>query len=265
MVAIGGVGGSGTRIVAEILRKCGYFIGNDLNVSNDNLLFTLLFKRENILLSTDEEFKFLYNTFINIMKQDINLSNTQNELLRGLSENDRTLHNKEWLLQSLEHLEHDEVNSALLGWKEPNTHIVIEKLFHLNKDLKFIYVFRNGLDMAYSSNQNQLKLWGDISFNEKDIDITPANSLRYWVIVHKRMLELQKSYPKRMIMLDFDLLCKSPEVVLNEFSEFINYNKDIIEFKDIIKRPDSIGRHKEFSLENFHPEDLNFVKNIYDN
>jgi len=262
MVAIGGVGGSGTRIVAEILNRCGYFIGNDLNISNDNLLFTLLFKRENILLSSDAEFQFLYDTFINVMKQDKVLSITQKELLNTLAKNDRTLHSKEWLMERLEHLSHND-SKKLLGWKEPNTHIVIERLFHLNKDLKFIYVFRNGLDMAYSSNQNQLKLWGDIFFNEKNIDITPANSLRYWVIVHKRMLELQKSYSDRMLMLDFDLLCRSPEVVLNQLSEFINYNKDIIEFKDIIKRPNSIGRHKEFSLDDFNIEDVNFIKTIY--
>jgi len=44
-VAIGGVGGSGTRLIAQCLKELGYFIGSDLNESNDNLLFTALFKR----------------------------------------------------------------------------------------------------------------------------------------------------------------------------------------------------------------------------
>lgn len=44
-VVIGGIGGSGTRIVAEILSRWGFYIGNDLNKFNDKLLYTLLFKR----------------------------------------------------------------------------------------------------------------------------------------------------------------------------------------------------------------------------
>ena len=44
-IVIGGVGGSGTRVLAEILRSLDIFIGNDLNESLDNLTYTLLFKR----------------------------------------------------------------------------------------------------------------------------------------------------------------------------------------------------------------------------
>jgi hypothetical protein len=45
MVAIGGVGGSGTRIVAQLIKDAGFYLGSDLNSANDNLWFTLLFKR----------------------------------------------------------------------------------------------------------------------------------------------------------------------------------------------------------------------------
>ncbi len=55
-VVIGGVGGSGTRLIAQILKDLGYFMGNDLNEANDNLLFPLLFKRIEILSSSEEEF-----------------------------------------------------------------------------------------------------------------------------------------------------------------------------------------------------------------
>ena len=48
-VAAGGVGGSGTRLVAELLRGLGLQMGSDLNVSLDTRWFTLLFKRLEIL------------------------------------------------------------------------------------------------------------------------------------------------------------------------------------------------------------------------
>ena len=44
ITAIGGLGGSGTRVYADILQQAGIFIGNDLNRELDNLLFTRLFK-----------------------------------------------------------------------------------------------------------------------------------------------------------------------------------------------------------------------------
>ena len=47
-VAIGGIGGSGTRVVVEILQDLGYYVGDDLNPALDNLLFTLLFKRRSL-------------------------------------------------------------------------------------------------------------------------------------------------------------------------------------------------------------------------
>ena len=46
-VVIGGVGGSGTRVLAEILSLFGFYLGNDLNGAKDNLVYTLLFKRPN--------------------------------------------------------------------------------------------------------------------------------------------------------------------------------------------------------------------------
>ena len=46
-VVIGGVGGSGTRVLAEILSLFGFYLGNDLNGAKDNLMYTLLFKRPN--------------------------------------------------------------------------------------------------------------------------------------------------------------------------------------------------------------------------
>ena len=42
-VVIRGIGGSGTRVVAAILRDAGIYLGNDLNVPLNNLSFTLLF------------------------------------------------------------------------------------------------------------------------------------------------------------------------------------------------------------------------------
>lgn len=55
-IVVGGVGGSGTRVIAKLLTQLGYFIGSDLNEADDNLWFTLLFKSPETLAVSDDEF-----------------------------------------------------------------------------------------------------------------------------------------------------------------------------------------------------------------
>ena len=44
-VAVGGIGGSGTRLIAQLLSALDYDMGSDFNDSLDDLGFTALFKR----------------------------------------------------------------------------------------------------------------------------------------------------------------------------------------------------------------------------
>lgn len=265
MVSIGGVGGSGTRVVAQILKELGYFIGNDLNESNDTLLFTLLFKRENILLCNDDEFNLCWNIFKKIMSTKAPLDKKELKYLNDLASKDRTLHPKEWLEKRLNFLDQRR-DVEKWAWKEPNTHIVIERLLNNNKELKFIYVYRNGLDMSFSSNQNQLKLWGDIFFNEKNIEINPQNSLKYWCKIHKRMDSLYQTYHDRILMLDFDNLCTNKKNSLEGILNFLNIsNMEINQLLDLIKVPGSLGRYKQENLKKFYDEDITYLKSMYGN
>src|SRR5690606_34795743 len=47
-MVLGGVGGSGTRVVAAAAIAAGFHLGHDLNEPLDNLAFTLLFKDQAI-------------------------------------------------------------------------------------------------------------------------------------------------------------------------------------------------------------------------
>jgi hypothetical protein len=56
-IAIGGVGGSGTRAVAAILRDVGIDIGSDLNNTLDSPWFTSLFKQPGIWSGSEADLK----------------------------------------------------------------------------------------------------------------------------------------------------------------------------------------------------------------
>jgi len=264
IIAIGGIGGSGTRVVAQILEKLNYFIGYDLNVSYDNLLFTLLFKRQEIHSIGDDEFNFLVDIFMKIMSSNEIITKEEMAYLSKIASNDRLFHPATWLSERLRYINKNTIHNSW-GWKEPNTHIVIDKLFDNIENLKFIYVYRNGLDMAYSSNQNQLKFWGREYLGEKNLDITPKNSLKYWCMTHKRMQDFKKQFPNRVLMLNFDRLCEETSTILDSIKRFLGSKQEMRFLETIIKKPASIGRYKNFPLENFDKEDLDFISTLYNN
>jgi len=262
ILSIGGIGGSGTRVVAEIFSKIGFFMGYDINESNDTLLFTLLFKREDILTCSDNELRYCWELHQKIMQTTTPLSSDEITYLEKLTLTNRPLHDKEWLGQRLNFISKRESHS-LWGWKEPNTHIVIENLLKMQANLRFVYVYRNGLDMAYSSNQNQLKFWGRYFLPAENCSITPKNSLKYWCITHKKIQRLRTLFPDRIYMLDFDLLCTDTTFVLEKIENFIGYQGTLEPFKNLVKKPVSLGRYKQHNLMEFDAEDLEFVSTIY--
>ena len=131
------------------------------------------------------------------------------------------------------------------------------------KNMKYIHVARNGLDMAHSRNQNQLRLWGRYFLNEK-FDITPYYSLKYWCIVHKRVIQIGESMKDNFLFLNYDQLCVNPEEGIKQLLDFLGEKPDSLmpHLVTLVKRPDSIGRFRLHGTEMFAEEDIAFVKSL---
>jgi hypothetical protein len=266
-VAIGGVGGSGTRLIAQVLREIGFYIGSDLNVSNDNLWFTLLFKRQEIFSVPDTEFQGLVEIFIGALKGEKGFSMAQIKKINDLASVDRPDHSAAWLKERAKSLlakQHDRPQTEHLAWKAPNTHIVIDRLQKYISDIKYIHVVRNGLDMAHSANQNQLKFWGS-HFIGADYSVTPYYSLKYWHIVHDRVLKIGNSMGSRFLFLNYDQLCLHPAAGIGKLLAFLEVpasDFQIRRLSGLVKAPYSIGRFKEYGLHIFDPADVDFAKQL---
>jgi hypothetical protein len=266
-VVIGGIGGSGTRLIAQCLRDLGFFLGIDLNESNDNLWFTLLFKRIEILSATDDEFDELTDIFYKGMTGSSPLTTKQIELINGLALQDRKQYSVNWLRQRIHSLLSNQVllnQFTKWGWKEPNSHIVLDRLRIRFKDMKYIHVVRNGLDMAYSKNQSQLELWGG-HFIGNSCKITPYNSLKYWCNVHRRVLDIGKSMGTDFLFLNYDDFCLNPENGIKQLCDFIGVVATNIQTHDlakIIRLPKTIGRFKQYGINNFDKKDVTFVEQL---
>lgn len=263
-VAIGGVGGSGTRLIAQCLKTRGFFIGHDLNEANDNLWFTLLFKRIEILAASEPQFDQLTAILQQRMTGSAALTPEQMDCIRQLAATDREQHPAVWLQQRAHSLLSDQppVPHTRWGWKEPNTHLVVDRLRKRLKTMKYIHVVRNGLDMAHSSNQNQLKLWGR-HFIGENFELSPYYSLKYWCLVHRRILEIGKTMGSDFLFINYDDFCSNPRhgiARLYEFLELDPVNTPAADLLGVIRSPASIGRFKQHGTQIFDQADVAYVK-----
>jgi len=262
-VAVGGVGGSGTRLIAQILMELGYYIGSDLNRANDNLWFTFLFRRKDALSITDTCFEEILAIFVEAMERKTGFTESQIKLINNIDEGFPV----NWLKDRAESLlstRHKATEEIAWGWKAPNTHIFVDRLFEMLPKMKYIHVIRNGLDVAYSKNQNQLRLWGK-EFLPQGYQVTPYYSLKFWCQVHRRILDIGKQYDSRFLMLNFDQLCLNPKQGINNLLDFLEVNSEhlpIEKLLDLVKAPESIGRYKQLGLGEFDVQDIAFVQQL---
>jgi hypothetical protein len=129
--------------------------------------------------------------------------------------------------------------------------------------MKYIHVARNGLDMAHSRNQNQLRLWGRYFINE-EFDVTPYYSLKYWCIVHKRVIRIGESMKDNFLFLNYDHFCVNPKEGIKQLLDFLGKesNSLMTQLMALVKRPDSMGRFRQHGTEMFTEEDIAFVKSL---
>lgn len=265
-VVVGGVGGSGTRLVAECLKEAGFYVGTDLNEANDNLWFTLLFKRIGVLSASEEEFDSLVEIFCNAMAGNGAFSSKNKELIKVIASEDGVPHSENWRRKRVETLLAVNTGSENIekwGWKEPNTHIVLQRLIERIPRMKYIHVARNGLDMAYSGNQNQLRMWGRYFLNE-EIDVNPYYSLRYWCAIHKRVIHIGESMKENFLFINYDDLCVNQVSGINKLLDFLGVNSDTLVQKlvALVRQPESTGRFRESGITMFADEDVEYVRSL---
>jgi hypothetical protein len=267
-VAIGGVGGSGTRLVAGLLLQLGYFLGSDLNEPLDNLWFTLFFKRLEALSCPDAELARDLGLFVRRMEGRAPLDEQARARVVTLASMDRPQHDRLWLQARASSFLADcdgKPVDAPWGWKEPNTHIAIPRLLSLLPTLHYIHVMRNGLDMAFSQNQNQANLWGRLLLDLGDESGTPRASLRFWCWAHKRMLEIARRWPERAMFLNYDRLCLDPLPSLTSLLQFLGIapkTETIDTLRHSIRIPESIGRFRMHGTADLDPGDVSFVASL---
>lgn len=263
-VVVGGVGGSGTRLLAAVLRDVGFFIGDDLNQSLDNRTASLLFNRPEIIDCPDDEFIRTVTTFSRRMAGDGQVGEADVAWVSALARRDNPPHDAAWMRERLEHLLAGRPTppASRWGWKEPNSHVILGRLAPAVPGMRFVLVSRSGLDMAWSGNHNQAMRWGP-TLLARPFEPTPRYLLAFWCAAHRRVLAAAPVIPGRFLHVTLEELCVAPEAGLRRLLAFVGVDEDAAgDLAPLVQPPESLGRFRAAGLAGFDPDDVAYVASL---
>ena len=235
-VVVGGLGGSATRVFARLLQLSGHAIGADLNESLDHLGFTLLCKGR-LELDTQERWApaalrlVERATWSGGRPTPEELASLRAALSRVLVHGHDHLGSGRgiWALRRAWRLWRPRPaigpGDDRWGFKEPNSHLFLPALAAQFPAMRYIYVLRHGLDMAFSDNLQQLRRWGPalgVAVPSSD-EHAPVAQLAFWVAAAERAQQLgEELLGERFCCVRYDELTETPAPVLDEFADFLD-------------------------------------------
>lgn len=270
-VVVGGVGGSGTRVVTEMLMDMGYFMGDARNSAGDNLWFRFLLKRDDWFERNREDHPEVIHEGLDLLTRILTgpfrptpsevrfiLGAARDSGWRGFKRTFRLLRYRK-----------DNFDPYVgWGWKVPSSHVYLDLLDKHFKNLKYIHLMRHGLDMAYSKTVGQLFDFGRFYGVEPPAskeDLPPA-FLKYWVRANQQALALgARMGPERFLLMRFHELCDHPRDQIERLVTFLGLQPSAVDLERYVaipKTPASAGRYKQHSLNVHHSADLSAVREL---
>lgn len=278
-VIIGGLGGSGTRVLAEMVRGLSFDLGITNHANDELWAALLLFRPQWVFASDDREVHrglHIYEKFRHAIHQlrPADVPFVVGALIERLVT--RYNYNQSFLekVGLAENLlpgsdgRHQVRASRGWGFKNPPSHILLEHLAAHFPQMKYIHLIRHGLDMAFSDNQNQLLNWGpkfgvDAPGHPDEL---PQRSVEYWVAANKRAIDLGRELlDERFLLVKFEELCAKPSEVSRRLADFLEVEMDEATCEQLAacpRTPASKGRYRDHDITIFPDELLAAVESL---
>jgi hypothetical protein len=269
VIAIGALGGSGTRVVAEIISQLGVYIGDDLNNSVDNLLYTRLFKNINWYKNaTPKERDKRHLIFEKCMTGKKLSFNEKVELFKASKSNIHVKSsNKYYKNIFLGEQKLNKNDNEHWGWKEPNCHIYMEDIHRVFKNIKYIYVIRHGLDMAYSKNIQQLENWGflyNLELKESDGKGEIAvKQLEYWIKSSEKAIQTGNDlFKENFYILNHQNLSLNPSEEIDKLVNFLGVSTTETIYNQVVGLPKIPATNERYKKENLNIFSKNQIEKV---
>src|SRR5438132_10658070 len=215
---IGASGGSGTRVVARIVRHGGLFIGTKLNQAEDAIDFGEFSDR-------------WIDAFVGAAEA---LPESMQEEMSGD-------------LQAVldKHVAPLGATAQPWGWKEPRSMYLLPFFHRHFGTLKFLHVVRDGRDIAYSKNQNQLRKHGDSLLGTAEAEWSqPLRSMALWSRINLMRANYgEQNLQGQYLRVRFEDLCREPVPIIQRVWDFFGLAGDAEEVARLeVIPPRSLGR-----------------------
>jgi hypothetical protein len=218
---IGATGGSGTRVLARIVRAGGLFIGTRLNDYEDALDFGAYSDR-------------WINAFVSANGE--------------LPEAERVEMTSELAAIVESHCADLPADALGWGWKEPRSVYLLPYLDTVMPTLRYVHFVRDGRDMAFSENQNQLRKHGSVVLDDEQRGLEkPVQSIALWTAVNLRAADYgEQVLRERYLRVRFEDLCIEPGTTARRVFEFLELEGDAEGMAVAAVRPPStLGRWRD--------------------
>jgi hypothetical protein len=224
---IGATGGSGTRVVARLAQHAGYFLGSYVNDANDALAFR----------SFHDQW---INRFLSGQGRPATgrISLPQEEAAQMTEDFHRAVE---------QHISKSAADKEMLwGWKAPRSIYLLPFLQAQYPGLKFIHLLRDGRDMAFSKNQNQLRKHGAqvLRARERWFNPEPVRSILLWARVNLAAAQFGETQLRETYLaVRFEDLCAKPVETTARITQFLGVDLDVQSVaRAEIAPPPSMGR-----------------------
>lgn len=218
---IGATGGSGTRVVARIMRAGGMFIGSRLLTDTEDAV----------------PFKGYFDRWVNaFMDQSARWAQPAPRLEHLMAEE---------LPELLrEHCKDMQNGTSAWGWKAPRSIYLLPFWNRVFPRMRFLHVVRDGRDMAFSANQNQVRQHSCslLDAGEEAMRL-PSRAILLWSRLNLMTAQFGETHlGDRYLRVKFEDLCREPHAVIQLLYDFLGLKGDIQRIGvDEVNPPASLG------------------------
>jgi hypothetical protein len=135
-------------------------------------------------------------------------------------------------------------SARVWGWKEPRSIYLVPFFDVAMPSLRFLHFIRDGRDMAFSENQNQLVKHGDALLGD-DLrkEKTPVRSIAVWSRVNSAAADYGETrLAERYLRVRFEDLCAEPAETVGRVYDFFGLDGDAEVAAAEVRPPDTLGR-----------------------
>jgi len=270
-IVVVGTGGSGTRVVNEVLMKCGCYIGRNLNLALDNMDFAFTFParitwlRKTFPFETIDQRKSAGEALSLFLKLNFKQRLTLQDRIFYLKifceyferDNFRLLRRKSLHERIENFLTHHRskpspvsistVNHVKWGFKLPGATFCLNFLIDSFPGIKIVHVVRDGRDMAFGGNQNLLLFYAGFFGLPKEY--SPRNSFVFWSRVNHWAYDLctKRLGRDQYHIVRFEDICLQPKREIDKLLAFVDLQSRANNFElyNIPQKIPSIGRWRK--------------------